>query len=475
MHTKAVMKRENGIDYPARDYAFVPDPLRSATWRLRLTETPGKISVAQLGRAAAALGPGGFRGNRVEIPAAALAAVKRRIRAEYRKLGVSEQKIPQSVKSFGESPTFWLQKDQNGQYRWFSVYSNNFRDDDRPSEIISKESHETFLSLVEEGIVDYPEAWLWHVPVAWGKADWLDFADGFALASGTVYPGFEGVAEFLAKEADLAVSHGMPSHLIRRDPSDPSVIVRHVTAEISPLPRSAAANKLTGFVVLKGEKTMPLTAAKKEFLKKAGLDDNFISDLEVALKEAGESALEAGIESKEADEAPAAQEEQPEAQAAAEPPVEEKAAKMPPKKGGKMDEEDEEEMPRKKKEADEAPAAPAPTYVTVEEAAAVFQELFTPMLQAMQTLTARVDAVTKELGDLKRSDAEKIAATKEATPTLSLMDIVRKNIIGSDATRIDGRLSLGKDGPVEKEYTPPTAQATLSPMVNGFIQANQKQ
>jgi len=79
--TKAEMKTEEGRRYPASAYAYVPDPDKSSTWKLRLwSPEPGeKETVAQIGAAVAALGPGGFRGNRVKIPAEDLPAVKRRV------------------------------------------------------------------------------------------------------------------------------------------------------------------------------------------------------------------------------------------------------------------------------------------------------------------------------------------------------------------------------------------------------------
>jgi len=79
--TKAETKTEDGREYPASAYAYVPDPDKSSTWKLRLwSPEPGeKETVAQIGAAVAALGPGGFRGNRVKIPADDLPGVKRRV------------------------------------------------------------------------------------------------------------------------------------------------------------------------------------------------------------------------------------------------------------------------------------------------------------------------------------------------------------------------------------------------------------
>jgi len=99
LQEQAPTKREEGQSYPAAAFAYVADSEKSTTWKLRLWEDlEKKVTRAQLGRAAAALSPGGFRGQKVAIPAAALSAVKRTIRAEYRKLGVEDEEIPKWVK-----------------------------------------------------------------------------------------------------------------------------------------------------------------------------------------------------------------------------------------------------------------------------------------------------------------------------------------------------------------------------------------
>lgn len=80
-------KTENGIEFPAEAYAYVPDPEKPSTWKLRLWEDPDqKETPRQVGMAVAALSPGGFRGNRVEIPREDLPAVKRRVLAAWRKV-----------------------------------------------------------------------------------------------------------------------------------------------------------------------------------------------------------------------------------------------------------------------------------------------------------------------------------------------------------------------------------------------------
>lgn len=80
-------KTENGIEFPAEAYAYVPDPEKPSTWKLRLWEDlDQKETPRQVGMAVAALSPGGFRGNRVEIPREDLPAVKRRVLAAWRKV-----------------------------------------------------------------------------------------------------------------------------------------------------------------------------------------------------------------------------------------------------------------------------------------------------------------------------------------------------------------------------------------------------
>jgi len=77
-------KTEDGVKFPKDDYAYTPDDVPSH-WKLRLTSTPGgKPDARIVGAAVAALGPGGFRGNPVEIPASARAGVKAKVRAAWR-------------------------------------------------------------------------------------------------------------------------------------------------------------------------------------------------------------------------------------------------------------------------------------------------------------------------------------------------------------------------------------------------------
>jgi len=239
------MKTEGGVKYPASDYAYVPDEEKPSTWKLRMSEgRPGNITRAQLGRAAAAFSPGGFRGERVQIPAADVGKVKAKIRAAYAKLGIKPEDVPPAIKE--RSLMVYKSGDT---WRWATVYSNNYRDRDNPPEIISKAAHEDFVRAVDAGEWPMPELRWWHVKESrLGVADLVlfDASTGCAWASGSFVN--KEVAEALAGcKDDLRVSHGMPCKEIRRDdPTDATVITRYRSEEISLLPSRVAANLLTG-------------------------------------------------------------------------------------------------------------------------------------------------------------------------------------------------------------------------------------
>ena len=78
-------KSEDDGDFPAAAYAYVPDASSPSTWKLRLWAKPsGGPDARIVGDAIAALGKG-YRGERVEIPARDLPAVKAKVRAAWKK------------------------------------------------------------------------------------------------------------------------------------------------------------------------------------------------------------------------------------------------------------------------------------------------------------------------------------------------------------------------------------------------------
>lgn len=93
-----VMKTEDGVEFPASAFAYAPSE-KPSEWKLRLWEdTTLKVTRKQLGAASAALSPGGFRGQKVQIPSEDLSSVKRKIRSAYRSLDVSDEDMPRWVK-----------------------------------------------------------------------------------------------------------------------------------------------------------------------------------------------------------------------------------------------------------------------------------------------------------------------------------------------------------------------------------------
>lgn len=92
-------KREAGEDFPAEAFAYVPDPEKPSTWKLRLWDSlADKVTARQVGMAVAALGKG-YRGNKVQIPAADLPGVKGRVLAAWRKVHPPEENPPAALKA----------------------------------------------------------------------------------------------------------------------------------------------------------------------------------------------------------------------------------------------------------------------------------------------------------------------------------------------------------------------------------------
>lgn len=314
--------------------------------------------------------------------------------------------------------SFTLWKTKEGGYRWLAVYSNQFRDSDNPPEILSEKAHKAFVAMVDAGLVDYPELWHWHIPgTTWGKADWVAYDSGFALASGYIYPGHEKEAELVSRMGDIRVSHGMPSRRIVRNKEDASIIDMYVSVEISDLPGYAAANKLTDFVMLKEFDEM-LSQEKRDYLSKAGLDEATISQIEQQLDEKAKAAKGAGLESKEQ---------------AAETAVTEQTT----------------------------------DYATRQEVADVFAGALKPLTDTLNALQSALTGLQAEVKALKQSDEDKVAAKAAATPRASLQDLVAQSLIGNPAAQIDGRSSLAKAGPKQADDT--TQKYTGIPILDGLI------
>ena len=94
-------KTEDGKKFGPGDFAYVPDPAKPSTWKLRLTSTPGgKPDSGHVGAAAAALGPG-YRGHKVSIPKAVRDKVIAKVRAAWHSAnkGKSDAEMPDVLKN----------------------------------------------------------------------------------------------------------------------------------------------------------------------------------------------------------------------------------------------------------------------------------------------------------------------------------------------------------------------------------------
>lgn len=235
-----------------------------------------------------------------------------------------------------------------------------------------------------------------------------------------------------------------------------------------------------------------LPAEKKDFLKEAGFDEETLERLDSNLQKAQALASNSGLESKDVtaeveevdleieqldqgdlevtqvrasvvEEEPETDEEVAEVVKAA------PAAKAKAKAKSKEEEaEAKKKMPATKKKEVETPVLDAEgrsDYPTRQEIA----DALIPMMETIEALTQTVENLTKEISDLKAEDAEKIALTKEVTPTLSLADIISRNAIGKSRAVVKESSSLNKEGPVETE-APPIHQQTMVPLINEMIQ-----
>lgn len=103
---KAMTQTDGGHAYGASAFLFVPDPEKPSTWKLRIEELPGKVTVAQLGRAAAALSGKGFMGNPVQgLSDAERKSAAKRLIALYHGQDVADADIPEYLFGIaGEKP-----------------------------------------------------------------------------------------------------------------------------------------------------------------------------------------------------------------------------------------------------------------------------------------------------------------------------------------------------------------------------------
>lgn len=331
-----------------------------------------------------------------------------------------------------------LLKASDGTYRWLATYSNSFIDKD--SEIITADSHRKFVRKVESGQAPLPSLWLHHEE-GWrfGKAafvgvDEIDDSTVMAIAGGTVDKDKAWLAEAMMKSgAEFKLSHGMPIHTIRRNKDNPLLIEAHETAEITVLLAGKEANDLTGFILSK-ENDMVNPNKRAAYADALGIDEANLLELEKANGLVASTAKASG--------------------------------RLHKDKGTQMKDEEvvKEETVEKEEVAVEATAETEVEAEVKEDGTTPEPSAEIAALQAQMTeLKEAVLETFAKLGEQLKADKEAIAtlekemAQKAAmTPQASLAEQFA-SAIGSPETRVDGRTSLAKDGPVETEAPVPNS------------------
>jgi len=345
----------------------------------------------------------------------------------------------------GSQVMIWKQDD--GSWRWFGIFSNKFRDNDKPSEILSEKAHVEFIDRVEKGEVDYPELYVWHIPVSVGKTDLMAYEEsGFAIVTGLFTN--EGVAMALSKsDADLAMSHGMPVAHIKRDKDDPTIIVSYISEEVSVLPRDVAANKMTDFVVLKEDESMAIIPKEKRSQVVDLLGDDLTAELENSLISRGKSAEQAGVEFKEGEDIETS-------------PAEE--ATLVTEEGTEIVAEVEvvEEVTIEAEVDIEVEAEETETdYVSKGEMTEALVTIARVLSGGLDAINGRLDQIEKSVDEVQKEDDEKlderIATTSSASLAAKIAEgLVAKDagtVIGTKAAHLHGNNKLAKDGPEQTE------------------------
>lgn len=353
---------------------------------------------------------------------------------------------------------FTVWKDDSGTWRWLGVYSNKFRDDDKPvREIIAEKAHIEFIDRVNSGELKHPDLYVWHIPVPVGKADLLAYDDsGFAVASGTFNN--EKVALALqATKTDLAMSHGMPAEFIVRDKDDQSVITRYVSSEVSVLSRDAAANKRTHFTVLaKEEKNMALQPELREKVAEM-LGEEATLSIENQLQEEGKKAA-AEVDFKQQGEEKEV-EEQADTTGSETTETESAAGETASAVGDAGETQAGGDTPLETEVKVDASELQNITGELKKELAEVLGALVKVIDDSNTKFSERLDALEQKVGEFSKSEDERFTEKAAGMTTASLASLIAKvtsgqtveSVIGNPATHVHGNSKLAKEAPEESE------------------------
>lgn len=295
------------------DYAYVPDEKKSSTWKLPIQDSE------HIAGAITALQPGGYRGQKVEIPSSAMGGVKRRISGAISKLpdgdtkdnlkkrlaAIKEYTEPEkAVNEDGlfnriweriqtrltpekEQQAFTVFKTADGKDHWIARYTNNFKD--RDNEIISEKALSDYVTRVNMGVVPKPELWDWHTKgTRHGQADDVFGIGHFVYAIGhydDTEIGKQAAAYDRKHAKEIALSHGFTAP--KWSFKDGIYEVAN-TFEITKLPKGRESNPYTKFEEIQ---KMELTAERESHLRKI-YDSKIVDEIKAEAEKHGK-ALEA--------------------------------------------------------------------------------------------------------------------------------------------------------------------------------------
>ena len=309
---------------------------------------------------------------------------------------------------------------------------------------------------------------------------------GVAMAAGYFFKEAEPIAEIIKDNPELwGVSHGMLGSSVIRSEEDPTVIVQHVTKEISPVPNPFPANRWADFSILK-ELSMTIPKDKQKKLKELGVTDEMLEDLEASNKSLAEQVEDLGLERKESD--PPGEETETPAEAPVEvepipepvvvPPVEEPVVTDPVTEPA-TEPVVEEPAVEEEASAEDAPEAPF-TDDQVTELKNTFEKFGEILLKEVGNMLQPItDAVT----DQKQSSEDELKKTLEDTPLMSLQDLIlggpilqSQSATKSPQTLVDGRTKEAKDGPeiteVKESFTD-TGNPFLDTVIGDIIRESE--
>ena len=252
------------------DFAYVPDKETPSSWKLPIhDEQHARLALA-------AIGSNPPHGNKVQIPAANMPTVRKKVEAAIRKFVTDKTEVKRLLggKSLldqfidfigGKSTDAEVTEDgfkvlPDG--RWRAWWTNNAKD--RVGENFSAKAIDAYIARVDAGKVPYPELWYKHLPMRMGKADALARIGYMTFATGKFYDTPVGQKGRAYLEAEQKAGHGKtnshgylyPTNLLKK-----GVYNAFNTFEISVLDPGEEANPYTNFEV----KTMFAKLDEKKF------------------------------------------------------------------------------------------------------------------------------------------------------------------------------------------------------------------